>query len=173
MDGKPREFDTGEREFTMKERYDGSMEGWVLKRKRLFTFKGIQRRLVVSFLSIGLVPMMVMGTLSYYNSSGIVLNQTNHQMQANAAKELERLETFMGGYRNLMENVELPLTPAIRFTEVGMKIDAGTMETVTNDLLNFKKMYPAIRKIQFFDLKGNEKVSTLQANPSKDRKSVV
>ncbi len=60
-------------------------------RGKIFTWgSGIQRKLIVSFLLLGTIPMLIMGILSYSKSSKILVDQTNVQMENLTAKGIEQ-----------------------------------------------------------------------------------
>ena len=131
------------------------------KAKGFFASKGVQRRLVLSFLFVGLIPMVVMGAFSYTSSSRSILRQTNTQMQSLAAKEIERLEMFILVYKTQIDNLELPLKRVLDLMELNMDVDVGTKELTVKELTAYQKKFPAIRRICLFDTTGIERISSL------------
>jgi methyl-accepting chemotaxis protein len=131
------------------------------KAKGFFASKGVQKRLVLSFLFVGLIPMMIMGAFSYYRSSRTILRQTNTQMQTLTAQEIEHMEMFMLVFKTQLDNLELPFKQAITLIELGMDLDEGTKDVAVRELTAYQKKFPAIRRICLFDIKGNERISTL------------
>ena len=55
--------------------------------------RGIQRRLIITCLMLGLIPMLVMGVMSYMGSSQMLVDQTNAQMRSLTAKAIEQLDS--------------------------------------------------------------------------------
>ena len=121
---------------------------------------GIQRKLIISFLLLGIAPVVIMGVLSYSNSSRVLLDQANAQLRGLTSKEIEHLDSFFETYRLGMDNLSLPLKTVIDYIDVGMEVDAGTKEVTSKSLADALKRYPAILRVRVFDPKGNEKFST-------------
>ena len=69
---------------------------------------GIQRKLIISFLLLGMVPMLIMGILSYWKSSKLMVDQTNAQMRNMAAKGIEQLDAFLTLYKMQVEGLSAP-----------------------------------------------------------------
>lgn len=69
---------------------------------------GIQRKLVIAFLLLGIVPMATMGVISYQKTSQALLNQTYEEMQNMTGKEVERLDTLLMLYRMQMDSLIIP-----------------------------------------------------------------
>jgi len=123
---------------------------------------GIQRKLIISFLLLGTIPMLMMGILSYSKSSKILLDQTNVQMKNMAAKGIEQLDTFMTVYKMQMDNLCFPLQEGINNMEVGIKIEDGTKEMAVRAFTEYIKRYPAIRGVFLLDQEGHVKFTTLK-----------
>ena len=133
----------------------------------------IQRKLIISFLLLGTIPMLMMGILSYSKSSKILVDQTNVQMRNMAAKGIEQLDTFLTVYKMQMDNLYFPLKDAIDNMEVGIKIEDGTKEMALRMFTEYIKKFPAIRRILLLDQEGHEKFTTLKdkADPGKESAS--
>jgi methyl-accepting chemotaxis protein len=123
---------------------------------------GIQRKLIISFLLLGTIPMIVMGILSYSKSSKILVDQTNVQMRNLASKGIEQLDTFLTIYKMQMDNLCFPLQDAINNMEVGIKVEDGTKEIALRAFTEYIKRYPAIRGVFLLDLEGHVKFTTLK-----------
>jgi hypothetical protein len=82
---------------------------------------GMQRKLIISFLLLGTVPMSIMGIFSYSKSSKILVDQANVQMR-NMAYGIEQLtlSTYKMQWKDLC-----PLKMAIDEIAVGIKIPGG------------------------------------------------
>ena len=132
---------------------------------------GIQRKLIMSFLLIGAVPMLVMGILSYSKSSRILLNQTNVQMENLTTKEIKQLDTFLTIYRNQMDNLSFPLGISIDNMQTGISIEKAIKELTLSRLTDYLKKYPAIRKVRLLDKEGNEKFTTLKDKSDLEKES--
>jgi len=123
---------------------------------------GIQRKLMITFLLLGTVPMLIMGILSYSKSSKILVDETNVQMRNMAAKGIEQLDTFLTIYKMQMDNLRFPLQDAINNMEVGIKIEDGTKEMALRAFTEYIKRYPAIRGVFLLDQEGHVKFTTLK-----------
>jgi methyl-accepting chemotaxis protein len=132
---------------------------------------GIQRRLIISFLLIGTMPMLIMGILSYSKSSRILLNQTNVQMENLTTKEVKQLDTFLTIYRNQMDNLSLYLRTSIDNMEAGINIEEGIKQLTFSRLTEYLKKYPAIRRVRLLDKEGNEKFTTLKDKTNLEKES--
>ncbi len=122
----------------------------------------IQRKLIISFLLLGTVPMLMMGILSYSKSSRILADQTKVQMRNLAAKGIEQLDTFLTIYKMQMDNLCFPLQDAINNMEVGIKIEDGTKDMALRAFTEYIKRYPAIRRVFLLDQEGHVKFTTLK-----------
>jgi len=132
---------------------------------------GIQRKLIISFLLIGMMPMLIIGILSYSKSSSILLDQTNDQMRNLTAKGIEQLDTFLTIYKNQMDNLYFPLQNGIDNMELGIRIEEGTKEMALKSFTEYLKKYPAIRKVRLIDREGNERFSTLKEKADLEKES--
>lgn len=122
----------------------------------------IQRKLIISFLLIGTIPMLIMGILSYSKSSRILLDQTNAQMKSQTAKEIEQLESFLTIHKMQIDSFSVFLKSSIDNMEVGMRIEEGTTDMTLKQLTEYLKKYPAIRRVRLLDHEGSEKFTTCQ-----------
>jgi hypothetical protein len=132
---------------------------------------GIQRKLVISFLLLGTIPMVIMGALSYSKTSGILVDQTNVQMKNLTAKGIEQLDSFLTIYKMQMEGLLLPLKSATDYMELGLEIDETRKEMMKKGLADHLKEYPAIRKVRLLDREGNEKFTTLKDKDDQEKES--
>jgi methyl-accepting chemotaxis protein len=123
---------------------------------------GIQRKLTLSFLLVALIPVAIIGYFSYFNTSQILLDQTKSQMRNLAATGIEQINTSIMTYKMQMEPLLLPCKEAIDYIGMEIELDMGTKVIMLDELRAFQKRYPAIRKIQLLDLKGNQKFSTTE-----------
>jgi methyl-accepting chemotaxis protein len=104
--------------------------------------------------------MLIMGILSYWKSSKILVDQTNAQMRNMAAKGIEQLEAFLTIYKMQVEGLSAPLKMAIDEVAVGIKIPDGEMDSLLKYFEKYLKKHPAIRRVRLLDNKGDEKFST-------------
>ncbi len=123
---------------------------------------GIQRKLIISFLLLGTMPMLIMGILSYSKSSSILVDQTNVQMRNLTSKGIEQLDSFLTIYKMQMDNLHLLLKDAIDNMDVGIKIEEGTKEMALRIFPGYFKKYPAIRRVRLLDQEGDVKFTTLK-----------
>jgi methyl-accepting chemotaxis protein len=133
--------------------------------------KGIQRRLIITFLLLGLIPMIVMGLMSYFGSSRILVDQTNAQMRSLAVKAIEQLDSQLMIYRMQMGHLMTPFKTVIDMMQVGMEIEPGIRESLISETAKFQKDYPAFKRMRLFDAKGDEKFSTQGAGQGKNEAS--
>jgi methyl-accepting chemotaxis protein len=120
----------------------------------------IERKLVISFLSLGIIPMILMGFLSYYNSSNNLLNQTYIQMKNLAEKAVEEIEAAITISKIQIDALILLSNTVAHYIEAGVPLDGGLKDHLTKELNEFQRMYPEIRKVRLFDNKGDERYST-------------
>ncbi len=124
--------------------------------------KGIQRRLIISFLLLGLIPMIVMGSVFYYRSTAILVKNSNSEMTTLAIKALEQLNSEFKLYRMQMESLAIPAKQIIEMIQVGMEIDVGSRENMEKFFTEYLTSNPAFKRIRIFDATGGEKCSTRQ-----------
>ncbi len=122
--------------------------------------KGIQRKLIISFLVLGIFPMLVMGSIFYYQSTGMLLKNANAEMANMAKKALEQLETEFKIYRMQMEGLEVPVKQPLDMMQLGIELDQGTRDNTIGFLTDYMKTNPTFKRIRFLDMKGEEKMST-------------
>ncbi|MCE5265422.1 MAG: methyl-accepting chemotaxis protein [Deltaproteobacteria bacterium] len=122
--------------------------------------KGIQRKLIVSFLLTGLIPMIIVGSIFYYNSSRALINNANSAMTNVTAKAIELLDSQFTIYKMQVEGIVAPCKQAIDMLQVGMDIDVGNRENIQKTFDEIVKANPALRGIYIIDAKGDEKVSS-------------
>ena len=121
---------------------------------------GIQRKLIISFLLLGLIPMIIMGSVSYYKSTDILLKNTNSEMIGLIKKSIEQLDLQFSVYRMQMESIYAPSKQVIDMIQLGITIDAGNIENLEKTLVDTVKSYPALRRISLFDGNGDLKIVT-------------
>ena len=121
---------------------------------------GIQKKLVISFLVLGILPMAVMGAISYYRSSTLVLDQTHSQLNSLVQKATEELEISLKVVSMQADHLLLPFDMALNYIKVGMAIDEGTKENLMREVGKFQKKYPEIRRVRLFDAKGEKRFDT-------------
>ena len=132
---------------------------------------GIQKKLIITFLLLGTVPMLIMGVLSYSKSSRILIDQTNVQMKNVTSKGIEQLEGFLTIYKMQMDSLYYPLKDAIDSMDVGIQIQEGTKEMMIRAFAEYIKKYPAVRRIRLLDTEGNEKFTTLKDKSDLEKES--
>ncbi|RPI72004.1 MAG: hypothetical protein EHM45_22750, partial [Desulfobacteraceae bacterium] len=131
---------------------------------------GLQRRLIVSFLAMALLPMLIMGYLATQQSSTALLEQTKSEMEGLAGKAIEQLDTFLNTNQMHMGFMAQALETPISMIQVGMAPDAGTRDQNVATIVNYIKQHPYIKKVQIFDKNGDMKFTSL--NPAKETKNV-
>jgi methyl-accepting chemotaxis protein len=118
---------------------------------------GIQKKLVISFLVLGILPMAIMGAISYYRSSTLVLDQTHSQLNSLVQKATDQLEDSLKVVSMQVDYLMLPSDQILSYIKVGMEIDVGTKENLMREVEKFQKNYPEIRRLRIFDAKGEKK----------------
>ena len=121
---------------------------------------GIQRKLIISFLLLGLIPMVIMGSVSYYKSTDILLKNANSEMISLIKKSIELLDLQFSVYRMQMEAIYAPSKQVIDMLQLGINVDVGNIESLEKSLLEIVKSYPALRRISIFDGSGDLKIVT-------------
>jgi methyl-accepting chemotaxis protein len=124
--------------------------------------KGIQRKLIISFLLLGLIPMIVMGSVSYYKSTEILLKNANSEMTNLATKAIEQLDSEFKLYRMQVDSLAIPAKQVTDMMAVGIDLDQGTKEMTGKFFTEYMTSNPVFKRIRFFDVKGDEKLSTKQ-----------
>jgi methyl-accepting chemotaxis protein len=122
--------------------------------------KGIQRKLIVSFLLMGLIPMIIVGSIFYYNSSRALLKNANSEMTNVTSKAIELLDSQFTIYKMQMDGIVAPCKQAIDMIQLGIDIDAGTKDNTEKIFGEIVKTYPTFRGIRLIDVKGDEKISS-------------
>ncbi len=122
--------------------------------------KGIQRKLIVSFLVLGLFPMIVMGSVFYYESTTMLLKKSNAEMANLATKALEQLDAEFKIYRMQLNSLEIPIKQPLDMMQLGIALDQGTKENTIAFLTDYMKANPTYKRIRFLDMKGEENIST-------------
>src|SRR5574340_142155 len=117
----------------------------------------IRRKLTLASLLLGTIPMVVMGYISYYKSSSVLIDQTNGQMRSLTGKAIDNLDSQFTVYKMQMNHLLTPFKMMIDMLQVGMEIDQGNRENLTAELTKFQHDYPAYVGLRLFDASGNEK----------------
>ena len=121
---------------------------------------GIQRNLVVSFLLMGLVPMVIMGSVFYYNSSNILKKNANSEMAGVTAKTIEQLDSEFKLYKMELESLEAPSKSVFDMMQVGIDLDVGSKENMEKGFVEYIKVHPEFKRLRILDVKGDVKVSS-------------
>jgi methyl-accepting chemotaxis protein len=122
--------------------------------------KGIQRELIVSFLILGLVPMIIMGGVSYYNSSKLLLKNANTEMENRTANTIEQLDAQFRMLRTQMDGLESPGAAIISDIRVGTEVFEGSRDNLAAFYREYMKANPTFKRIRLLDGKGIERVSS-------------
>lgn len=129
----------------------------------------IKGKLIISFLSLGIIPMTLMGFLSYYNSAGSLLKQSHFQMNNLTEKTIEQIEAAMTVSKIQIDALTLLSNAAVEFVEAGILLDGMAKDHLIKELNEFQKRYPEIRKIGLLDNKGDEKFVTQGSSVQRGR----
>lgn len=130
---------------------------------------GIKGKLIISYLALGIIPMVLMGFLSYNYSSNSLLNQAHVQMRNITEKAIEGIDSAVTVSKTQMDALILLVDPMVNFVEVGYQLDEGTKADFTKDFKELQKKCPEIREVRLFDNKGEEKFTTQSSNSERTR----
>ena len=122
--------------------------------------KGIQRELIVSFLILGLVPMIIMGGVSYYNSTKLLLKNANTEMENRTANTIEQLDAQFRMLKTQMDGLESPSAAIISDIRVGTEVFEGSRDNLAAGYREYMKANPTFKRIRLLDGKGIERVSS-------------
>ncbi|MBA4421673.1 MAG: methyl-accepting chemotaxis protein [Syntrophus sp. (in: bacteria)] len=125
--------------------------------------RGIQRKLIVSFLLLGLIPMVIMGSVSYYKSTDMLLKNANSEMINLTKKAIELLDSQFTVYKMQMDTITIPAKQVLDMLQLGMSIDAGSTENLEKIFVEQVKSSPAIKRINIFDMNGDMKITNNRA----------
>jgi len=134
---------------------------------------GIRRNLIVSFLLMGLIPMIVMGSVSYYNSSSMLMEKANSEMVGLTAKAIEQLGSEFKLFRIQLESLEVPSKPVFDMMQVGIDLDPGSKEVMEKMYLDYMKTHPEFKRIRILSMQGDEKVSSRKEAQGKNVSSLA
>lgn len=122
--------------------------------------RGIQRKLIISFLLLGLIPMIIMGSVSYYKSTEMLLKNTNSEMINLTKKAIELLDSQFTVFRMQMDTIIAPSKQVLDMLQLGMSIDEGSKENLEKAFADLVKSSPALKRISVFDMNGDMKVTS-------------
>jgi methyl-accepting chemotaxis protein len=122
--------------------------------------KGIQRKLIISFLLLGLFPMIVMGSIFYYRSTALLLKNANAEMTNLTTKVIEQLDAEFKIVKMQMDSLDVAVKQPLDMMQLGIELDPGTKENTISYLTDYMKTNTAFKRIRFLDMKGEEKIST-------------
>jgi methyl-accepting chemotaxis protein len=114
----------------------------------------------MTFLALAFIPILVMGVLSYHQSSKALMDQTIVQMENITTKAIEQIETFLTVSQLNASYLTRVFETAIDYIEFDMELDEGNQESLNAQFADYQKKYPYIMGIRLFDLKGGEYFKT-------------
>jgi methyl-accepting chemotaxis protein len=133
--------------------------------------KGIQRKLIVSFLLLGLIPMIIMGSVSYYKSTDMMMKNTNTEMINLTKKSIELLDSQFTVYRMQMDGIVAPAKQVLDMIQFGMPIDTGNAENLEKAFAEQTKSSPALKRISIFDVNGDLKITSHKGTSDQGEKA--
>ncbi len=134
--------------------------------------RGIQRKLILSFLLLGLTPMIIMGSVSYYKSTDMLIQSTNSEMTNLMKKSIELLDSQFSVYKMQMDSIVTSSKQALDMIQYGMSLDVGTIENLEKAFAEEIKKYQAVKRISIFDQQGDLKVTSNKAASDPAEKAV-
>ena len=120
---------------------------------------GMRRNLIVSFLLMGLTPMIIMGSVFYFNSSRMLLKNAESEMTGLTAKAIEQLDAEVRLLRMQVDSLEPHAKGILDMLQVGIAIDVGNKENMTKLFAEYMQTHPVFKRLRIIDEKGNEVVS--------------
>jgi len=130
---------------------------------------GFQTRLVATFLTLSILPMILLGYLVFHQSSQALVRQATHQMRNLATKAIENLSSVSTTNRMQLEYLAQAFNPAIEYIKVGMEIDIGTRENLVKAFKSYQKKYPYLVNVRILDNKGNVLMNTEEPKKASTR----
>ncbi len=121
---------------------------------------GIKGKLIISYLALGIIPMVIMGFLSYNYSSRSLLTQAHVQMRNITEKAIEGIDAAVSVSKTQLDALILLIDPMVNFVEVGYQLDEGTRADFTKDFNELQKKCPEIRELRLYNSAGDEKFTT-------------
>jgi len=129
--------------------------------------KGIQRKLITLFLLLGLIPMIVMGSVFYYKSTTTLINNANLEITNLSAKAIELLDFQLAIYRLQMDNIVLPCSQVLDMIQFKMDVTGGNTDITLKYFREYMKANPAYKRIRIIDEKGDETITTGEESADK------
>jgi methyl-accepting chemotaxis protein len=126
---------------------------------------GVQRNLVISFLLMAFIPMLVMGSIFYYRTSEVLLNNAHNEMSNLTSKALEQLESDFSVLKMQMESLVNPCKAVITMMEFNLEIDEGNSAATRLFLSDFIKSYPVFKRVRFINAKGDVSFTDKKEDP--------
>jgi methyl-accepting chemotaxis protein len=130
---------------------------------------GVQRNLIISFMLMGLIPMIVMGSIFYYRSSEILLKNANTEMKNLTSKAIEQLEGEFKVFKMNMDSFDVPCKAVITMMEFGMEIDEGNSAATRLFFQDFMKSNPVLKRARFLNMKGEDLFNTVKEATGKSK----
>jgi methyl-accepting chemotaxis protein len=124
---------------------------------------GIRRNLVLSFLLMGLIPMIIVASVSYYDASRMLLESAESEMTGVTDKAGEQLDGEFRFLRMQMASIEGPLQSTLDMLRSGMAIYEGNKEILQENFTAYGKAHPMFKRLRIIDGKGDELVSSFPA----------
>ena len=111
---------------------------------------------------MGLIPMIVMGSVFYYRSSKILLKNADNEMNNLTAKTIEQLDEKFKVFKMQMDSFDVPCKEVITLLELGIEIEEGNRENTRLFFRDFMKSNPVLRRFRFLNMKGEERFNAVQ-----------
>ena len=118
---------------------------------------------------MGLIPMIVMGSIFYYRSSEILLKNANTEMSNLTKKAIEQLDGDFKVFKMQMTSFDVPCKPLIDMMEFGLTVDEGNSANVSTFFQEFMKSNPIMRRARFLDVKGEETFNSIKGSLGKSK----
>lgn len=130
---------------------------------------GMQRRLMLAFMLLALLPMAVMGFIAYRKSSQGLMEQTSKQMAGLTAKSIEQIDSTLVVSRMHMNYLRQMFQEPITYAQVGMDVYAGIRENLSKAFGEYQKLYPQFQRVAVFTSTGEETFGVGPAWKKSDR----
>lgn len=122
----------------------------------------IRMKMLLSTLALVILPLLIVGMVSYNTTSDSLKEQTNLQVQTIAQKTVDQIEDFLSYAQTSLE--ALSVAPFISLSFMQYRYD---MQLIPEELEKARRQYPYFSQIRLVTLDGKEILSTLESKRDK------
>ena len=114
----------------------------------------IRTRLIGSMLLLAVLPVTLMGFLSYRNASNALLAQASREVQGLTNSAVDYLEAVVAITDIQVGALSAIFTEVMDLAELKMEIFEGTQDNVSNSFSTYQKRFPYIKGVRVLNLGG-------------------